>query len=47
MSHGVNESNLPQNPLKQNKTNGTVVVKSTFFVRFFGRIEDTKKTFRN
>ena len=24
-----------------------IVVKSNFFVCFFGRIEDTKKTFRN
>ena len=33
---------LPKNERKQ-----FIVVTSNFFVRFFGRIEDTKKTFRN
>ena len=28
---------------KNNSTWGTIVVKLDFFVRFFGRIEDTKK----
>ena len=39
--------NFSQKTNENKSTWGIIVVKSNFFVRFFGRIEDTKKSFWN